>query len=67
MSRKHNLKLKRPLKEKIRITLRKEKISLKNKKTEINSISRIYCKSIPNKAAITINKDKKNATHNKSS
>jgi len=54
MSRKHNLMPKRPLKEKIRIMNYKEKISLKNKKTDIISESSINCKSIPNKAAITI-------------
>ena len=37
MSRKHNLMLSRPLREKIRIKLNKENISLKNKNTEITS------------------------------
>ena len=54
MTRKHNLKIKRPLKEKIRITKYKEKISIKKRKTEIISLSRINSKSIPNKSTITI-------------
>lgn len=37
MTREHNLMLRRPLKEKIRIPRNKEKISIKNKKTEIIS------------------------------
>lgn len=53
MTRKHNLMMKRALKEKIRI-LKKEKISIKNKKTEIISLSSIDSKSIPNEATITI-------------
>ena len=46
MSRKHYLMLKRPTQRK-NTHKEKENISLKNKKTEIISLSRIYCKSIP--------------------
>jgi len=54
MTSKHNLKLKRPLKENKRIMNYNEKISLKNKKVEINSLLRINCKSIPYKTTVTI-------------
>jgi len=37
MTREHNLKLKRPLKEKIRIPKTKEKISIKKRNTDIIS------------------------------
>ena len=53
MTCKHNLKLKRPLKENKRI-INKEKISLKNKNVEIISLLRIYSKGIPYKTSITI-------------
>jgi hypothetical protein len=54
MTRKHNLMIKRALKEKIRILNYKEKISIKNKKTEIISLSRINSKSIPDETTISI-------------
>lgn len=52
MPRKHNLKTKRALKEKTRIVTYKENISIKNKNTEIISLSRINRKCIPDKTTI---------------
>jgi len=54
MSRKHDLKINRALNENTLILNYNEKISIKNKKTEIISLSRINCKCIPNKTTISV-------------